>query len=451
MAGLAAVAAWCAGRGFVLWLMTEPYRWATGDVDYFRISLDAVPRAGLAHVLVEYPFPAVGVLAAPAWLAHVAGQPDGYRSAFAALLLVVDALFTVGLARARRPGALWCWLLAVPLLGPVAYSRFDLVPGVLVGAAVLAVPRYPRLAGAFAAFATGVKLWPAMLLPALVAVARRRGGVVAVLAVVGAVLAGGTLLIGGWDRLVSPLDYQFNRGLEIEAVAATPAILAWWHDPATWSIGYAHSLSYEVTGPGVGFLLQLTTVVTLLFVVGLLAMWLTAWRRRELVRVDAFVWTALAAVTGFMATGKVLSPQYFLWLLPLTAAGLAVIEVRRRSLLAFGVVLLVATGLTQLVFPVLFGGLTLRDHHVDLVVPVLLVRNVLLVVLFGWAVRESWWRLSAEGRWPASRPRGARTRPGSGRSASASAVSRSPEPRRGRRPPRRSRRRGRRRAERPGS
>jgi len=386
---LTAVVAWLAGRGFVVWEMVRPYAWSTGDVSYFRISLDSASASGVAHVLTEYPFPAVGVLAVPAWLASLSGQHSHYAVAFAALGLLTDAGFAVALWWSGRRWALWCWVLAIPLMGPVSYSRFDLVPGVLVGATLLAVPRFPRASGAFLAFATGVKLWPAMILPTLVASVRRRGEVVAVVLAIGAVLGGGTLWVGGWSRLVSPLTYQFDRGLEIEAVAATPAIIGWWRQPDTWNIAYAHSLSYEVTGPGVRFLLGLTTLLTLVFVAGLARAWVLSFRRRSSPQV--LVWTALAAVTGFMTTGKVLSPQYFLWLLPATAAGLAVVG--GRSLLRWSVVLLAATGLTQLVFPVWFGGLTLRDGDVGSVVPTLVLRNVLLVILFGWAAREAWWAM----------------------------------------------------------
>jgi len=48
---LTAVVAWLAGRGFVVWEMVRPYAWSTGDVSYFRISLDSASASGVAHVL----------------------------------------------------------------------------------------------------------------------------------------------------------------------------------------------------------------------------------------------------------------------------------------------------------------------------------------------------------------------------------------------------------------
>ena len=153
---------------------------------------------------------------------------------------LTDLAFTLMLARARR-GLLpvLVWLLGVPLLGSTAYARFDLLPGVLCGAAVLLVARHPRTAAAVVAVATGVKLWPALVIPPLLAVARPRRAATAVLVGTGLALAGASVVLAGWGRLLSPLTYQSDRGLQIESVLATPAMLAWWHDPARWSVGYA--------------------------------------------------------------------------------------------------------------------------------------------------------------------------------------------------------------------
>jgi hypothetical protein len=55
--------AWLVSRAFVLWLLLDRHAWVRGDVDYFAGSLAAVPDAGLAHTLVEYPLPGVVVVA----------------------------------------------------------------------------------------------------------------------------------------------------------------------------------------------------------------------------------------------------------------------------------------------------------------------------------------------------------------------------------------------------
>ena len=117
---------------------------------------------------------------------------------------------------------------------------------------------------------------------------------------------------------------------------------------------------------------------------------------------DAVVWLSLAAVTGFVVTGKVLSPQYLLWLLPMAAAGLAVVHDRSR-LVVWTVLLLAAAGLTQLVFPVWYGGLSYRTGDVDQAVASLVARNAVMVVLLVLAVREAVRRLVGQRGMPLER------------------------------------------------
>jgi hypothetical protein len=375
---------WLLTRGLVLWLLYGPEAWVHGDVSYFRASLDRVPVDGLAHTLAEYPLPAVAVLAVPWALARALDVAGHFGDLMMLGALLTDAAFMVLLhvfGGIRRAHATLMWVLAVPLLGATAYARFDLLPGVLVGVTVLLLAAHPRVAAAAAAVATGVKLWPALVLPALFSGVRRPRPVATVVLGIGVVLAGGTVLAAGWGRLLSPVSYQAARGLQIESVAATPAMLGWWVEPGRWRISYAASRAYEITGPGVGALLVLTSVLTVLLMGGLLSSWWWAWRLRDRLSGITVVWLVLSAVTGFVATGKVLSPQYLLWLLPAGAAGLAVGAGERR-LVRWCAVLLVATGVTQLLFPGFYAGLTQRaDGQVTPAVLLLALRNLLVFCL----------------------------------------------------------------------
>jgi hypothetical protein len=212
------------------------------------------------------------------------------------------------------------------------------------------------------------------------------------------------VLVAGPVRLLTPLTYQTERGLQIESVAATPVMVAWWLRPDAWTISYAPSRSFEIEGPGVSTALsasELATVAYAVVVVAGAAALLSAWRRRRVVDAPTMVWSGLVAVLGFLVTGKVLSPQYLLWVLPLAVAGLAVAD---SPLLRQWVGwLLVAAALTQVVFPAGYGALT-AGVGPPVAVPVLalVVRNLLLVALLGVAVREAWPRVSAAARSPAS-------------------------------------------------
>jgi hypothetical protein len=378
------VVAWLATRALLVWLLLGPQEWVSGDVSYFDDSLAALGVSGLSGTLVEYPLPAVGVLGLPWLVAQVLEQVAGVDGAYGVLLMVAagltDLAFTVLLARAGR-GALpvLAWLLAVPLLGATAYARFDLLPGVLCGVAVLLVARHPRTAAACVAVATGIKLWPALVVPPLLAVARPRRAATIVLAGTGLALATVSAVLGGWDRLVSPLTYQTDRGLQIESVLATPAMLGWWHDPARWVVAYAPSKSYEVSGPMVDLLLGVSTLLSVWLVVGLVVGWGRLWQVRDRVTGRTALWLALAAVLGFVVAGKVFSPQYLLWVLPAAAAGLAVAD--SRLLRAWTAGLLLAAGLTQVVFPAYYGEITLRGDRVGLAVGALALRNVVVLAL----------------------------------------------------------------------
>lgn len=379
-------AAWLLSRSWLFWMLLGSQEWVRGDVAYFADSLARLDSAGVGGTLVEYPAPAIVVVGLPWLLARVAGTV-GIDDAYGVLLMVsaalTDLVFTVLLFRRRGPGYL-VWLVGVPLLGTTAYARFDLLPGVLAGVAVLVLVRHPRAASVCLALATGIKLWPALLAPPLLAVARPVRRAVLAFVVTGAVLVLGSLTVAGASRLLSPLTYQTDRGLQIESVLATPAMLGWWADPTRWQVAYAPSRAYEITGPRVHLLLSVSTALTVLYVVGLGLGWWTLWRLRGRVRAGTVVWVGLAAVTGFVVVGKVLSPQYLLWLLPVAAGALVVADGRRLRWWTFG--LLVASGLTQVVFPGFYGAITLRTELVWLPMFALVLRNGLMVALLVCAV-----------------------------------------------------------------
>jgi hypothetical protein len=399
------VAAWSVSRAWVVWLLLDRHAWVTGDVDYYAAALAAAPRTGLELTLVEYPLPGLGVVALP-WLLLVwSGSTALYAELVMVLSLVADAAFTLVLVVNRTPGrrgAVGVWLLAVPCLGATVLARFDLVPGLLAAFGLLLFARRPAVAGAFAAFGAGVKLWPAVLLPVLAAPRGGRSRVLLAGAATGAALAVAGLAVAGADRLLSPLAWQAARGLQIESVSATPLMLARALVPARYAVVYSEHHAFEVEGPGTGVALVLGGVASWLALVALVVLLVRMWRCGHSLAVPAVTWASLSAVSVLIVTGKVLSPQYLLWLLPLCAVAVALAP--GRPVRTWAVALLVAAAATQVVFPERYADLTATEPTHAWGVVALAARNGLLVWLAARAYQLAWREVSVATRSNASRP-----------------------------------------------
>ena len=362
----------------------------SGDVIYFGRTLSHVARDGLAHTLVEYPLPAVGVIALPRLMAVAAGSVSLYPWMMLLVMLLVDAAFTVVLVRQRAPGrdaAVRVWLWAVPLLGGLCLMRFDLVVGVVVALAMLMLASRPRAASATLAVATALKLWPVILLPAFVAATPRRARFLVPFAAVGLVVAGACVAVAGWGRLFSPLRYQVDRGLQVESVSASPVMAGWLFHPSSWDMRLEFK-AVEVFGPLVSSMLVVSTLLTVALLAGLLALWWRVLRQPATLAPGTLVWVCLASVSGYTVCSKVFSPQYLLWLLPMVAVGLLLDPT--PTLRKWARWLLVAAGVSHVVYPLFYRYLVIHDWQSGVAVPLLVLRNALIVVLFVVAAREAW-------------------------------------------------------------
>jgi len=397
--GRSVVVAWLATRVLAIVLLVVAERLMVGDVWYYRREIDALPDAGMGGTLVEYPTPVVWLLGLPYLLG--AGTSAGYLVVFVGSMLALDAAFTLALTRAgggRRTAAVDLWLVFVPLLGPLVYVRFDMLPTVLVGAALLAVRRRPATAGGLIAGGAAVKLWPAILIVPLVsgAAATRRalGGFAAACLV----LAGGALLGGGWDRLVSPLRWQADRGLQIESVWAAVPMAGRMADRGRWTVGLSEFNAFEILGPGVDAWLTVSTVATVLGLGLIAALLVRTWRAAP--GADAVALVMLAVVTVMIVVNKTLSPQYLLWFgAPCAAALLARPDPGPALRRIVGLLMALAL-LTHVLYPYVYDGLIGQwgDAGVVATTLALLVRNGLLLALTGLIVAEAWRATARAGR-----------------------------------------------------
>ena len=318
---------WVATRLLVLSFWMGPENYVRGDVDYYFDRMRMLfTGASPAGILTEYPTPVLWLLSLPYAISR--GDQTAFLAAFMILLLALDATILLLLRRtARRTGADlnaagWMWIAFVVFMGPIVYLRLDLLTA---GCMVLAVVALGKpLAGAMAGAGAAIKLWPALMWPATMTDRRQAFRSTIAFLATGGVLAAASWAWAGWDRLVSPLSWQGDRGLQIESLWATPAMLAHLGDPASYPIGMSRYQAFEVSGPMVAPLLAASswgTIVGVGILIGLYALWL---RRDDRTPVGAGM-LMIAATLIMIVTNKTFSPQYLIWLGGPLAAVLALV------------------------------------------------------------------------------------------------------------------------------
>lgn len=348
----------------VFWM---PGPLVTTDIEVIYQDWFEVLREGsfpLEDVTWQYPPGAALAILSPGLLPFW-----DYATAFFALAAVTDAavlalLLHSGRGAQRSLAGAWVWLLGVPLLGPTAYARYDLMVTAVAVAALLAATRHPRVAGALIGFGATLKAWPALLLLGT-ARGRRTRETWGAAALASIVVAGAfTLTMSG---ALGFLTAQRDRGIEVESVGALVFHLArYWGWEGEVLLNYG---SMEFLGPHVGTVSTISLALTVA-VFG----WLVWWRLR------ARHWTptthadaAFAAVLMFTVTSRVISPQYMLWLVGLAAVCMALRSTHQRGP---AVLVLAATGVTLLEFPLAFGEVV---NSQPLGIALLLLRNSMLV------------------------------------------------------------------------
>ncbi|MFF9864328.1 MULTISPECIES: glycosyltransferase family 87 protein [unclassified Streptomyces] len=358
----------------------------TTDIDHIYRGWYEVLRSGtypLDDVTWQYPPAAALAVLSPGLLPFIDYGPAFFLLAFACDAAVFGLLVYAG----RRPGkcmsGAWVWVAGVPLLGPTAYARYDLMVTAVAVAALLAGVRHPRILGALAGFGAMLKVWPILVLAGTL-----RGRVTLRSWATAVVTAAGVLLLcmAAMPGALAFLTFQRDRGTEIESLGALVFHVArhfGWEGRATLNYG-----SVEFLGPYVPVVSTAAMALTL----GAFG-WLLVWR----VRARAFGRTtpadaAFVAVLLFTTTSRVISPQYMLWLVGLAAVCLVHPTSRMRGAARL---VLAATGVTLLEFPIWFSHVADSD---PLGLLLLLVRNGLLVAATLTACRVLWTQTVTEPR-----------------------------------------------------
>jgi uncharacterized membrane protein len=328
----AEVAVAAGGLFLICWRIVHHGFWSHGvlvDWPTYQHYGDAILNHGLVpyrDFAVEYPPAALAVFVAPAAF-------HDYAAAFAWEMAVCGLVLVAVVAAIRREAAFYVALAPV-LAGSLILSRFDLWPALLTVAALAALlHERHRLGWGLLGAAVSAKLWPLVIVPlALVwsyRAARLRAALVG-LAVAAAAFVPFAIVApqGLWDSLSG----QASRPLQIESLGAS-FFTAFGHPHVISSHG-----SQNVAGHG-----TVAAIFTVFQVATLVALWIAF--ARGPATGDRLLRYSAAAVCAFIAFGKVLSPQFLLWLIPLVPL------VRGRRGLAATGVLTVALVLTQAWFP----------------------------------------------------------------------------------------------------
>jgi uncharacterized membrane protein len=330
---------------------------------------------------IEYPPLATGLF----WL--VGRVPGDYQLAFSMTMLaclVATALAALvaarqlGLSPARQWLAVGVVALTPVLLGTLVQTRYDLVLSALLGWMLVAglADRF-GWAWTLLAVAVAIKLVPILLVPALImwhAHRRDRRS-----ALTGAVaLAVGVALTLGPFFAIAPhptwrlFAYHLDRPLQIESLGSSIVHVAGLPFRSLNSYG-----SENVAGRVPDALATLSTLLLVACLVAIVAVLARGLRRRLSAAAELWVAATAATIVAAVTLGKVVSPQYLVWLLPAT---LLVAGSRGR---VAAIVLPVAMVVTQLIFPLLYSDLVERGDPVP--VGLLVARNALLVVML-WSV-----------------------------------------------------------------
>jgi Glycosyltransferase family 87 len=325
---------------------------------------------------VEYPPGALPVFVVPALV-------DGdYRAAFEWVMVLCGAgmVVAVGLA-ARRLGLGFGTLAFVALsplaIGSVILTRFDLWPAMLASFALAALlSERLRLGHVLLGASIAAKLYPGVFLPLTVAYAWRRHGRREALAcaalTVGVVVAVYLpFLLVAPGGVLSSLGRQLSRPLQIESLGS--AVLLAAHQALGLGIEMHSSHgSQNLAGAlpdALAVLLSLSQVAVLVW------LWTRFAREPGPSHYELAAYAA-TVLTAFVVLGKVLSPQFLIWLVP-------VVPLARR--LGANALLLAALLVTQLWFPFRYWDLV-REFD-PLASWLVVVRDVVLLALLVVLVR----------------------------------------------------------------
>lgn len=359
-----------------------------GDVTY--VYLFWVERGVLGSEWVgidtSWVYPLLAL--APMLAAYVFG-PDLYGTTWLTLVMMLNAAALVSIIgvqeRARRAAVAWWWMLFLVALGPIALGRIDAITVPVALVAVMLIADHPKWGGALLAIGAWIKVWPAGLLLAALVALRARGAVLAAAVAVSMLVIATGIALGGASALLTPITEQTGRGLQVESPVST--VWLWAAAAGEWAASVYYDqgiLTWQVVGDGSQLAADLMTPLLALAVLAVVSLGIVA-ARRGVDEVELLPVLSLALVMALITVNKVGSPQFATWIAVPVVLGLAWQAWGGVSFRVPAVLALVIAGLTQVVYPVLYGSLLALDPRM---LVVLSARNVLYAALLAWAVGQ---------------------------------------------------------------
>jgi hypothetical protein len=405
------------------WINTDPARYQCYALTYWMGSSGAqlLPAAQCSflhisatvqpplHMLpLEYPPFALVIFSLPIFAPLLY-----YQLVFAGLMALVSTLiYWLLLQYGPRGAALAFVFYAFVGVLAIAQERFDLVPAALTLLCLIAAER-KHWTFAYIALAFGFlcKIYPILFLPALFIAEQQDQHSIYIpdkiftlknlpvelwhtmqsirqwrwkntLIFFGLILAitGFFALFNFNGAILSQLSYFANRPLQVESTGST---LLWLGTLIGFSVQVVFSFGSINMVSALGGLIS--NLSEILFIAGYLYSIFLQWRRK----LD-IVQTCIALLLIFIATGKVFSPQYLIWVLPLLAYSGAY---DRFWLIAWGSISL----LTTIIFPYFYTRVidytpiidAVKTPYVPGFIQTVAARNMLFVLLtlaylFNW-------------------------------------------------------------------
>ncbi len=352
-------------------------------------TVPSTPLRAYRDFLVEYP-PGFFLFALPPAL--LATDLDRYVVLFGvymALLLCGSLWLCVRVARTTAPDlpeeqiVKWSTLCLLAL-GTITMRRYDAAVSFSLALLVYGcVAKRPSLAGIGLGLGVVAKGLPVLLvpLPVLYYLSMRRWRELAIATTGGlffGLLVGLPMVVPAGAHLFDILSYHGGRPLQIESTAGALLILSRLLPQSNVAITHTYG-SMNLVGNGEPILRFLASVLPILSLLGVWLWSFFAFRRApDKPARDRILLVAICLIlVGQMALGKVFSPQYLTWLLPIGVLVSLREDFSGRSLF------LGALLLTQLIFPICYRLPLVRDLS-PIFGFLVLLRNCLILA---WAVR----------------------------------------------------------------